>query len=144
MWHHCPALSFLRIRRSHLPFRFDQPHLDSIHCPEQTEIQAFPSLECHISLLLPPKPSDPQTRSTYENIPSVAHRLPSRQRSMLGASGASRPSRGRSESHLITIRSMQQQVADTLGQDRTVAQLTGAFGLLAQILAAVGLYGVTD
>ena len=63
---------------------------------------------------------------------------------MLGASGASRPSRGRSESHLITIRSMQQQVADTLGQDRTVAQLTGAFGLLAQILAAVGLYGVTD
>ena len=38
---------------------------------------------------------------------------------------------------------MQQQVADRLDQERTVAQLTGMFGLLALILAAVGLYGVT-
>jgi ABC-type antimicrobial peptide transport system permease subunit len=34
-------------------------------------------------------------------------------------------------------------VADRLDQERTVAQLTGMFGLLALILAAVGLYGVT-
>jgi ABC-type antimicrobial peptide transport system permease subunit len=30
-----------------------------------------------------------------------------------------------------------------MDQDRTVAQLTGLFGILALILAAVGLYGVT-
>jgi len=44
---------------------------------------------------------------------------------------------------LVGIRPMERQVADRLGQERTVAQLTGLFGLLALILAAVGLYGVT-
>jgi ABC-type antimicrobial peptide transport system permease subunit len=44
---------------------------------------------------------------------------------------------------LVGIRSMERQVSDRLGQERTVAQLTGLFGLLALILAAVGLYGVT-
>ena len=44
---------------------------------------------------------------------------------------------------LITMRTMQEQVADKLDQQRTVAQLTGLFGILALILAAVGLYGVT-
>ena len=44
---------------------------------------------------------------------------------------------------LVGIRPMAEQVADRLDQDRTVAQLTGLFGLLALVLAGVGLYGVT-
>jgi predicted permease len=44
---------------------------------------------------------------------------------------------------LVGIRPMAQQVADRLDQERTIAQLTGLFGLLALTLAAVGLYGVT-
>ncbi len=44
---------------------------------------------------------------------------------------------------LIRIRTMQDQVAGRLDQQRTVAQLTGLFGILALVLAAVGLYGVT-
>lgn len=44
---------------------------------------------------------------------------------------------------LIKMRTMQDQVAGRLNQQRTVAQLTGLFGILALVLAAVGLYGVT-
>ena len=44
---------------------------------------------------------------------------------------------------LINMRTMQEQVANRLDQERTVAQLTAMFGLLALVLAAVGLYGVT-
>lgn len=43
---------------------------------------------------------------------------------------------------LVGIRPMEEQIADRLDQERTVAQLAGLFGILALILAAVGLYGV--
>jgi predicted permease len=44
---------------------------------------------------------------------------------------------------LIRVRSMQQQVDETFSQERAVASLAGLFGIVALVLAAVGLYGVT-
>ncbi|HZQ52151.1 MAG TPA: ABC transporter permease [Bryobacteraceae bacterium] len=42
-----------------------------------------------------------------------------------------------------SVRTMQQQVARTFDQERAVAWLAGLFGIVALLLAAVGLYGVT-
>jgi predicted permease len=42
-----------------------------------------------------------------------------------------------------SIRTMQQQVDLSFDQDRAVAGLAGLFGIVALVLAAVGLYGVT-
>jgi ABC-type antimicrobial peptide transport system permease subunit len=42
-----------------------------------------------------------------------------------------------------SIRTMQQQVELSFDQERAVASLAGLFGLVALVLAAVGLYGVT-
>jgi predicted permease len=44
---------------------------------------------------------------------------------------------------IIQIQPMQDQVEANFDQKRAVAQMTGMFGLLALVLAAVGLYGVT-
>jgi predicted permease len=43
----------------------------------------------------------------------------------------------------VTIRPLAAQVDDLLAQDRVVAMLSGFFGGLALLLAAVGLYGIT-
>src|SRR6202008_4878119 len=42
-----------------------------------------------------------------------------------------------------SIRTMQQQVEMSFDQERAVASLGGLFGMVALLLAAVGLYGVT-
>ena len=42
-----------------------------------------------------------------------------------------------------SIRTMQQQIDLSLDQDRAVASLAGLFGIVALVLAAIGLYGVT-
>lgn len=44
---------------------------------------------------------------------------------------------------ITSIRTMQQQVAMNFDQQRAVASLAGLFGIVALLLAAVGLYGVT-
>src|SRR5262249_370612 len=44
---------------------------------------------------------------------------------------------------IITVQSMGEQVAANFDQQRMVAQLAGAFGLIAMLLAAIGLYGLS-
>ncbi len=44
---------------------------------------------------------------------------------------------------LLDVESMQDHIDSNLDQQRAVAQMTGLFGILALVLAAVGLYGVT-
>jgi ABC-type antimicrobial peptide transport system permease subunit len=39
---------------------------------------------------------------------------------------------------------MEQQVASTFSQQRLIARLTSVFGILALVLASIGLYGVTS
>ena len=44
---------------------------------------------------------------------------------------------------ITSIRTMKQQVEQSFDQERAVASLAGLFGIVALLLAAVGLYGVT-
>jgi ABC-type antimicrobial peptide transport system permease subunit len=44
---------------------------------------------------------------------------------------------------VTSVRTMEQQVALSFDQERAVASLAGLFGIVALLLAAVGLYGVT-
>ncbi len=44
---------------------------------------------------------------------------------------------------ITSIRTMQQQVELSFDQERAVASLAGLFGIVALVLAAIGLYGVT-
>ena len=43
---------------------------------------------------------------------------------------------------LIDVRTMQEQVAMTMTNERVFAQLTSGFGVLALVLAAIGIYGI--
>jgi predicted permease len=45
---------------------------------------------------------------------------------------------------IIDLRSLDDQVSRNLGQERLIARLTMLFGLLALLLASVGLYGITS
>jgi putative ABC transport system permease protein len=45
-------------------------------------------------------------------------------------------------SMLVTVTSLERQMAEALGRERLMATLSGFFGALALLLAAVGLYGV--
>ena len=44
---------------------------------------------------------------------------------------------------IISVQSMSEQVAANFDQQRMLAQLAGAFGIIAMLLAAIGLYGLT-
>ena len=44
---------------------------------------------------------------------------------------------------ITTVRTMEQAVQNSFNQERAVATLAGLFGIVALILAGVGLYGVT-
>jgi predicted permease len=44
---------------------------------------------------------------------------------------------------IISVRTMKQEVELTFDQERAVSSLAGLFGIVALILAAIGLYGVT-
>jgi predicted permease len=44
---------------------------------------------------------------------------------------------------IMSVRTMQEQIKERFDQERAVATLAGLFGIVALLLAAVGLYGVT-
>jgi ABC-type antimicrobial peptide transport system permease subunit len=43
---------------------------------------------------------------------------------------------------LLNIRTQSEQIADTTKEDRIFASLTGGFGILALVLACIGIYGI--
>ena len=45
---------------------------------------------------------------------------------------------------IVSFKSLDYQVADNFNRERLIARLTGLFGLLALVLASVGVYGITS
>lgn len=43
---------------------------------------------------------------------------------------------------MIDVRTMKEQARSTLADERALAQLAGAFSLLALVLASIGIYGM--
>jgi ABC-type antimicrobial peptide transport system permease subunit len=43
---------------------------------------------------------------------------------------------------LIDVRTQEQQIEQTLGSERVFARLTSGFGLVALLLASIGVYGL--
>jgi predicted permease len=44
---------------------------------------------------------------------------------------------------IVRIQTLSEQVANTFGQQRLISRLTSLFGILALVLASIGIYGVT-
>ena len=72
--------------------------------------------------------------------PDARHGPAARRRSNRGEAGA-RGRRSEPDRHLL--RTLQEQVDRSFDQQRAVASLAGLFGLVALVLAAIGLYGMT-
>jgi predicted permease len=81
-----------------------------------------------------------ESRSLYPNSITVL---------FLGDSGALESAARRTLAHINPnlgvqdFRSLDSQVADNFNQERLITRLTGLFGVLALVLASVGLYGIT-
>ncbi len=82
----------------------------------QIQDEAAYSVTLHIRTLSDPKPLAPQVR---QMINQIDDKLP-----------------------IFGVTTLDEQLRDSLGQERLVAQLVSFFGALALILACIGLYGV--
>jgi putative ABC transport system permease protein len=76
-------------------------------------------------------------------LPSVAHLVVRSTGSPAGVIAAvTSLARDLDPAGIVTLRSMESQIRDSLVRERLMATLSGAFGGLAALLATIGLYGV--